>query len=197
MDAYFYKYDGTQKMMKDWPEWMEADVQRMVSVDVETAGPNPADYAMLSIGACNLIEPQKTFYVELQPTIMQTTNDALAVHQLDMNRLSREGKPPIDAMRLFADWLADVIGKEPRPLFLGFNAPFDWMFVCDYFHRFLGENPFGHSALDIKSFFMGYREVPWSGTSMSKIAEIELQHNALEDAIDQAALFKRIVLENM
>ena len=33
----------------------------------ETAGPNPADYALLSIGACTLLEPRATFYAELQP----------------------------------------------------------------------------------------------------------------------------------
>ena len=27
------------------------------------------------------------------------------------------------------------------------------MFVNDYFHRFLGRNPFGHAALDLKAFF--------------------------------------------
>ncbi len=29
--------------------------------------------------------------------------------------------------------------------FVAFNASFDWMFVKDYFHRFLGRNTFGHA----------------------------------------------------
>ena len=39
------------------------------------------------------------------------------------------------------------------PIFLSYDAPFEWMFIDDYFQRFLGRNPFGHAALDIKTFF--------------------------------------------
>jgi DNA polymerase III epsilon subunit-like protein len=181
--------------MRDaWPDWIKKDVLRMVSVDVETAGPNPADYALLSIGACTLTDPREEFYVELQPTTMKADANALEVHHLDLLKLSRTGEPPARAMQLLADWLAEVINIETHPLFLGFNAPFDWMFVCDYFHRFLGHNPFGHSALDIKSFYMGLSHVEWKGTSMASISTTALRHNALEDACDQAKLFKRIVI---
>lgn len=163
----------------------------MVSVDVETSGPNPADYDLLSIGACTLLEPQQTFYVELKPERMGSTDEAQRVHGLDLDVLLRDGKLPAQAMRMFADWLSDAVIQNP--LFVGFNSPFDWMFVNDYFHRYLGDNPFGHSALDIKSFYMAYARVPWSGTSMKKLSVIELKHNALEDARDQAKLFERIV----
>ena len=181
-------------MSETWPKWIEEDVKRMVSVDVETSGPNPADYALLSIGACWVAEPEKRFYAELQPTTMHATEGAFAIHHLDLQQLAQSGQPPETALRGFADWLAETIGPEEHPIFVGFNAPFDWMFVCDYFHRFLGENPFGHSALDIKSFYMGSGEVSWRSTSMNQIAKIELQHNALQDACDQAALFRKIVL---
>ncbi len=181
-------------MRNAWPDWIEKDIPRMVSVDVETAGPNPADYALLSIGACTLTDPRKNFYVELQPTTMKADADALEIHQLDLLKLSRTGEPPTQAMQLLADWLAEVITSESPPLFLGFNAPFDWMFVCDYFHRFLGCNPFGHSALDVKSFYMGFNRTGWKDTSMKRISTTPLRHNALEDACDQAKLFKRIVV---
>jgi len=181
-------------MQDAWPDWIKKDIPRMVSVDVETAGPNPTDYAMLSIGACTLIDPRKEFYIELQPTTMKADKNALEIHQLNLAKLSRTGEPPAWAMQLLADWLAEVILSEDPPLFLGFNAPFDWMFVCDYFHRFLGHNPFGHSALDVKSFFMGFGRVEWKGTSMTSISDTALRHNALEDAIDQAKIFKHIVI---
>ena len=29
-----------------------------------------------------------------------------------------------------------------RPVFVGFNATFDWMFVADYLWRFAGRDPF-------------------------------------------------------
>lgn len=186
-----------KKNVKKWPRWLQADLQRMVSVDVETSGPNPANYDLLSIGACTIKEPGRTFYVELQPVTGNTTQEAQQVHGLEMARLSVVGTAPDVAMAMFADWLLANIGGETKPLFVGFNAPFDWMFVCDYFHRYHGRNPFGHSALDIKSFYMAYAKVPWSGTSMDKLSAIELQHNALQDACDQAKLFEKIISDEI
>ena len=166
-----------------------SDLPRMISVDVETAGPNPADYALLSIGACTLTKPQQTFYAELNPTSFKVDPGAQEVHKLDMNRLASEGLDPKDALEKMADWLKGTIHDDRGPLFLGFNSPFDWMFLNDYFHCYLGYNPFGHSSLDIKSFVMGFKRVPWASTSMKMLTDKPLRHNALEDAVDQAELF--------
>ena len=38
-----------------------------ISVDVETAGPIPGEYSMLSIGACVADNSDYSFYVELKP----------------------------------------------------------------------------------------------------------------------------------
>jgi ribonuclease T len=184
------------KMGSDWPEWLQADIKRIVSVDVETSGPNPSDFALLSIGACTLDIPRDTFYVELRPTTVNSEPQSQVVHQLDLDALAQNGKPPEAAMRSFADWLSETIPDGLFPLFLGFNAPFDWMFVCDYFHRFTNANPFGHSALDVKSFVMGLRHLKWQSTSMNKLTTIALRHNALEDACDQADLFRRLVTDS-
>jgi len=181
-------------MHNAWPDWISEDIHRIVSVDVETAGPNPADYALLSVGACTLGTPRKEFYVELKPVSIKEDKQASEIHQLDMDELSRSGEPPALAMQKMADWLLEVIPVGNLPLFLGFNAPFDWMFVCDYFHRFLGYNPFGHSALDIRSFYMGLNRAKWIETRMAEISNRALQHNALEDACDQAELFKQIIM---
>jgi len=184
-----------EKSHKKWPEWLQTDINRMVSVDVEASGPNPADFDLLSIGACMVVEPERNFYVELQPVTGQSTQEAQRVHGLHADRLSKYGKAPELAMKMFADWLSEAGNDTASPLFVGFNAPFDWMFISDYFHRYLGRNPFGHSALDIKSFYMAFAKVPWSGTSMKKLSKIELQHNALQDAYDQAKLFEKIILD--
>jgi len=83
---------------------------------------------------------------------------------------------------------------DGRPVFVGFNAPFDWMFVADYFYRYIGRNPFGISALDLKSFYMGRSGVStWVETRRVHVDErLGLQpdhtHHALEDARGQAAL---------
>lgn len=57
-------------------------------------------------------------------------------------------------MAKFRDCLPGTCGGK-QPVFVGFNAGFDWSFVNWYFLRFLGENPFGFAPLDIKSYYMG------------------------------------------
>ncbi len=171
-----------------------------ISVDVETAGPDPAQYSLLSIGACLVFDPAETFYVELQPVNEAFTSEALQTSGLKMENLKQHGLPPEEAMRRFSDWVAKNMPADSHPVFVAFNAPFDWMFVSDYFHRYLGHNPFGHKALDIKAFYMGLTGAQWEHTGFEKIArhygiEKPLTHHALEDAIAQAGLFRRMLAE--
>jgi ribonuclease T len=87
------------------------------------------------------------------------------------------------------------------PIFVGFNAAFDWMFVDDYFQRYLGHNPFGHTALDIKAYSMGMLNSNWGATSLKVLSPKyltgrPLAHNAVADAQDQAELFRALRKEN-
>ena len=171
-----------------------------ISVDVETGGATPADYALLSIGACLVDDPETTFYVELKPEDKRSTQEALEVSKLSLDILETMGEPPAEAMQHFADWVGDVVPEGHRPIFVGFNAPFDWMFVADYFERYVGRNPFGYTALDIKAFAMGRLGSTWAETSMSVLGPKYLSgrplaHHALSDAQDQAALFRALYAE--
>ncbi len=175
-----------------------SDLHSYISVDVETAGPYPAKYSLLSIGACTLFEPRHTFYVELKPISQLADPQALAISGLSLIQLEKSGVAPIEAMARFENWLNTTLPQGLRPVFLAFNAPFDWMFVSDYFYRYLGRQPFGHTALDIKAFYMGMTGVAWPETSMKYISpkylgERHLTHNALNDAIDQAEIFVKML----
>lgn len=172
--------------------------ERLVSVDVETAGPTPGDYAMISIGACLIDDPDRGFYVELKPDRDAVVESALEVSGLKMETLAVEGTDPRAAMEEFAQWIRDVVPPQThRPVFVGFNAVFDWMFVNEYFVRYGIENPFGHGGLDIKSYYVGMMGSTWEQTSMRHLSPKylsgrPLSHNALGDARDQAELFRRI-----
>jgi len=171
-----------------------------ISVDVETGGATPADYALLSIGACLVDDPETTFYVELQPEDKRVTVEALEVSKLSVDILKTMGEPPESAMKRFADWVAEVVPTGGRAVFVGFNAAFDWMFVADYFERYVGRNPFGYTALDIKAFAMGRLGCTWAETSMrvlgpKYLSGRPLAHHALSDAQDQAALFRALYAE--
>jgi hypothetical protein len=72
--------------------------------------------------------------------------------------------------------------------------------VADYFERYVGRNPFGYTALDIKAFAMGRLGSTWAETSMSVLGPKYLSgrplaHHALSDAQDQAALFRALYAE--
>lgn len=170
------------------------------SVDVETAGPYPAEYAMLSIGACRADDKDITFYCELQPDRTATNPEAMGIHGLDLEQLNASGRPPREAMEAFAAWVEASTPVNGRPIFVALNVAFDWMFVNDYFHRYLGRNPFGHNALDMKAMYMGLKRIDAVGKVRASIdgdypRDHPLSHNALSDAIDQAHLFEQIMSE--
>ena len=117
-----------------------------------------------------------------------------------LERLPREGVEPAEAMARFEAWLRAEVPAGALPVFVGFNAAFDWMFVADYFQRFLGRNPFGHTALDIKSYALGIHGGAWGDTTRRALARRypdhpHLTHHAVQDALDQAALFRRLRAE--
>jgi DNA polymerase III epsilon subunit-like protein len=174
---------------------MREDV--FVSVDIEADGPIPGDYSMLSLGAAVVGRPDLTFYREIQPISRQFVPEALAVSGLDRDKLAEDGADPRTAMEELAAFLAGA-SRGTRPVFVGFNATFDWMFVNWYFIHFTGKNPFGISGLDIKAYYMGaLGKRRWAETTKRHFDKRFLSaaphtHNALEDAIEQAEIFQKL-----
>lgn len=176
---------------------MSAKTAILVSVDVETSGPIPGEYSMLTIGACAVHDPALTFTCSLKPISDGADLDAMEVTGLSLQELRRSGLAPGDAMRAFADWLAGLPTTGNNVVFVGLNAPFDWAFVNYYFHRFIGFNPFGFTAIDIKAYYMGVTGCGWEETKSSLMASrvkptLSGTHDALQDAIYQAELFRLI-----
>ncbi|MGO9436414.1 MAG: exonuclease domain-containing protein [Terracidiphilus sp.] len=168
-----------------------------ISVDVEAAGPLPPTYSMLSLGAVAVDDAQATFYVEFKPLNDKSVPAAMKVVGRTLEDFARAGRDPKDAMVAFRDWLGSV-AKTGKPVFVGFNATFDWAFVNFYFHHYLGENPFGIGGIDIKSYYMGLSRGSWEDTRSSRIPKAfkdssrRHTHNALDDAIEQADMFQRM-----
>ncbi len=168
-----------------------------ISVDIEAAGPVPAEYSMLSIGACDVESPEKSFYIELKPINDHFIPEALAVSEFPLDQLKISGTEPAEGMRTFSKWIEDIAAGL-LPVFVGFNAPFDWQFINWYFHAFLGKNPFGINAIDVKSYYMGFSGSTWVNTSSSRLPSWlqpvhHKKHNALDDAIAQAVIFSRLL----
>ena len=168
-----------------------------ISVDVETAGPIPGKFSLLSIGACDAYDDARSFSVELKPINNKFDPKALEVTGLSLEALTERGETPEAAMSAFGAWASGLAGEEGALVFVGFNAPFDWSFMNYYFHRYTGSNPFGFTALDIKALYMGATGSSWADTRSSQIAKHlspkrRGDHDALHDARYQAELFRLV-----
>ena len=169
------------------------------SVDVESAGPIPGMYSMLSFGACVVGNVEKTFYAELKPISDAFVPEALKVSRFNLAQLAREGQQPEKAMEAFKRWVV-VTSSDAKPVFVGFNGCYDWQFINWYFETFAGGNPFGFGGIDIKSYYMGLSGKLWSETTSSQLPpkyrpDVPQTHNALDDAIAQASIFQKLLNE--
>lgn len=168
-----------------------------ISVDVEASGPIPGIYSLMTIGACAIDDPEKSFSVRIKPIGDGADPEAMKVTGMSLADLRASGLEPAVAMSDFAGWVRTLLQGDAKPVFVGLNAPFDWSFVNYYFHRFLGENPFGFTALDIKAFYMGATGCRWDETKSSAMtARLNPKtigtHDALQDAIHQAEIFRLV-----
>jgi len=168
-----------------------------ISVDIETAGPIVGEHSMLTLGACLAYNPEVAFSVMLKPISDKAIAAALEVSGLTMGLAQRDGLEPAAAMAQFSTWIAESISSGSTPVFVGLNAPFDWSFVNYYFLKYLNENPFGFTALDIKALFMGATGCSWHETKSSSMdrrvhPSRQGNHNALDDAKYQAELFRLV-----
>lgn len=172
-----------------------------ISVDIEADGMIPGDFSMTELGAVVVGEPDKTFEAFLRPISERVIPAAAIVGKKDRKWLMENGEDPVTVMMNFSKWVRSVIPPDARPVFIGYNAAFDWMFVHWYFIHFIGENPFGYSALDIKSFYAGFGHIEdWGATGIKKLPlelapSRELTHSAKDDAQQQAEIFEKIRLE--
>ncbi|MGB2571571.1 exonuclease [Micromonospora citrea] len=167
-----------------------------VAVDVEADGPIPGPYSMISLGMAVAGRPDLTFYTELKPISDDFVPAALAVSDLDRDRLLREAPTAEQAMTAAATWV-DGLRRIGRPVFLAAPAVWDGMFMHWYFVRFTGRSPFGAtgSGVDLRSFWMGRTGVEWVATRKGIIkhelglTDVPHTHHAGEDAAELAQVF--------
>ena len=101
-------------------------------------------------------------------------------------------------MPQYVSWLKGLPGN---PVFVGYPAAFDFMFITYYLHRFAGESPFSYSALDVKSYAMALLRTDFYEVTKDKMPQywfddLPYTHIALDDAISQGALFCNMLADN-
>lgn len=98
---------------------------------------------------------------------------------------------PERVMQRYVAWLKELPGK---PVFVAYPAGFDFTFVYWYLMRFVGESPFGFSAIDMKTYAMALLKTEFRDTTKRRMPrrwfdDLPHTHVALDDAIEQGALF--------
>ena len=149
-----------------------------IMVDIESDGPIPGDYSMISFGAV-VVEGdlEKTFYGQLKPI-----SDEWIPQALDVSGHTREEtlefNDPKQVMEDFAVWIKE--NSNGQPVFISDNNGFDWMFVCWYFHHFIGKNPFGHSSQNLGSMYKGL--VKDTFKNFKHLRKTKHTHHPVDDA---------------
>lgn len=179
------------------------------SVDVETDGPVPGPYSLLSFGMCVAgsfdgrhfarADPSaETFYRELRPISDQWQPEAMAVNGLDRDLLRAKGSTPGVAMDDAGAWVRHHAG-DSRPVLVAYPVAFDWAFLYWYFTQFATDgSPFGFSScLDIRTLYQAHARTVFDLSGKESMPEFlharrPHTHDALDDAIEQAELFVNI-----
>jgi hypothetical protein len=176
-----------------------------LSTDVESDGPIPGPHSMLSFASAAYTPDKRlvsTFSANLH-TLPGAAGHPATLRFWAENPAAWEAcrQDPEEPAVAMARYLAWVKGLAGRPVFVAYPAGYDFLFVYWYLMRFVGESPFSHSALDIKTFAMAmlrgeYRDAVKRNMPRRWFDELPHTHVALDDAIEQGALFCNMLAEN-
>src|SRR6267154_752675 len=162
------------------PSEKENTVDVYFSADVETDGPIPGPFSMLSFalvyaGAFDgqrFIRPatyDQHFYVEMKPISNDFDLEALRVNGMDRERLFKDGQHPEAAMKAASDWVQRVAGPG-KPVLVAYPLSFDWSWLYWYFIRFSSQSPFNYSrCFDIKTAFALKAHIPIAEAGQSRL----------------------------
>jgi hypothetical protein len=178
------------------------------SADVETDGPIPGEFSMLSFALVYAgrfdgvrfeapVSYETAFEAELRPISEHYEQAALDVNRLDRAGLIQRGQDPAMAMASAAQWVHEHAAGG-TPILVAYPLSFDWTWLYWYFMRFLGKSPFNHSrCFDLKTAIAvrGRRTVSASGHDQLPGAlrsAMTHTHRALDDAIEQADMLAKL-----
>jgi hypothetical protein len=178
-----------------------------VSTDIETDGPIPSINSMLSFGSAafslekGLLDTFSANLMELPfaSPDPKTMCEFWAKQPEAWVACRKDLEHPEPVIIRYVKWLKALPGK---PVFVGYPAGFDFLFIYWYLIYFAGESPFSFSALDIKSYAMavlkkGYRESTKRNMPKRWFPASKHTHVAIDDAIEQGELFMNILKENL
>lgn len=167
---------------------------RHVVLDVESDGPCPGLYNMISFGLVSVASPERDFLGEVAPIVpnpgVAAARDAVGV---SFER-QQSYRSPQHVMQDARDWLKELSGGQ-RVILWSDNPAFDWQFWNWYCHKYLGENPAGFSARRIGDLDAGRRKEPLNSNAWKKRRVTKHTHNPVDDARGNVEALRWILAE--
>ena len=149
-------------------------------LDVESDGPCPGLYNMISFGLVSVSDPAASFLGEVAPITGDGIPEARAISgvSFEAQQAFDDPKPVMEAAHTWL--LAQTEGK--RVTIWSDNPAFDWQFWNWYSHKFIGDNPAGFSARRIGDLDAGRRGQPLNTNAWKKRRETAHTHDPVDDA---------------
>jgi DNA polymerase III alpha subunit (gram-positive type) len=176
-----------------------------VSTDIETDGPNPGHYSMLSFGSVafrldGAVLGTFERNLELLPEAGQHPDNMRfwATEPEAWAECRRDPVSPSEAMPDYVKWLRALPGT---PIFVAHPVEFDYTFINWYLHAFAGEEPFA-GCVDLPSYAMALLRKPLTQSRKPGMPRewfdpsLRHTHKALDDAMGHAMLFCGMVEAN-
>jgi hypothetical protein len=144
------------------------------STDIETDGPIPGSYSMLSFGVVALTkdgEELGAFQANLH-MLPEAKQDPGTMKWWDTQPVAwsvcrQNLQTPIGAMKDFVRWVDKICGQKYKPVMVCMPAGFDFLFMYWYMKEFADYSPFSFSCVDMKSYAMGMRNKPYRQFSLT------------------------------
>jgi hypothetical protein len=181
--------------------------ETFVSIDIETDGPIPGEYSMLSFAAVAFDEDANvisSFEANLLPTGAKqderTMTEFWAKNPEAWDYCTKNQQDPAVAMPAFVAWVESLPGVKTA---VCAPAGFDWTFTYWYMIKYHGRSPFSYSCLDVKTYVYAIRKgLKFKESAKGRwpkrwFTSLPHTHKAIDDALEQGYSFMRMRAEHL
>jgi DNA polymerase III alpha subunit (gram-positive type) len=177
-----------------------------IIIDIEADGPSVLLNSMISIGAVAINDINSEFnphyYANINP-LYGHTQDPKTMEwwvQKEPTAYKQTLTDRQDATIIipeFVHWVTTY--SKYKPVAVAYPAGFDFSFLFAYLETYSKINPFGFTCIDMKTLAMSILGVSFSDTRKNRMPKnwfdpkFPHSHNALDDAIETAFIFKQML----
>lgn len=185
------------------------DEMTYFSIDIETDGPIPFDYSMISFASVAFVPSGRVlgaYEVNLDPILGAKQHpDTMKFWGRNPDAwdyCNSNTRDPKEAMPEFAAWVEKhTLGSKRTAVC--YPSGFDFTFLFSYLIRYAGKSPFMFSCMDMRSYVSAVRKVEYQKAGKSywpkrwRVSSIPHSHRAIDDAAEQGLSFLKIRTEHM